>query len=67
MAGKDFEGFVVVVTGGSTGLGRAVAVETAARDAWVEIEPSLRRIVQIVLPGESIPAINPQSEAGHAL
>ncbi len=33
MAGKDFEGFVVVVTGGSTGLGRAIAVETAARGA----------------------------------
>lgn len=33
MAGKDFEDFVVVVTGGSTGLGRAIAVETAARGA----------------------------------
>lgn len=33
MAGRDFEGFVVVVTGGSTGLGRAIAVETAARGA----------------------------------
>jgi len=29
MSGKDFDGFVVVVTGGSTGLGRAIAVETA--------------------------------------
>lgn len=33
MAGDDFKGFVVVVTGGSTGLGRAIAVETAARGA----------------------------------
>jgi NAD(P)-dependent dehydrogenase (short-subunit alcohol dehydrogenase family) len=33
MAGKDFEGFVVVVTGASTGLGRAIAVETAQRGA----------------------------------
>ncbi|MEO8115672.1 MAG: SDR family NAD(P)-dependent oxidoreductase [Phenylobacterium sp.] len=33
MAGRDFEGFVVVVTGGSTGLGRAIAVETAERGA----------------------------------
>jgi NAD(P)-dependent dehydrogenase (short-subunit alcohol dehydrogenase family) len=33
MAGKDFDGFVVVVTGASTGLGRAIAVETAERGA----------------------------------
>ena len=33
MAGKDFQDFIVVVTGASTGLGRAVAVETAARGA----------------------------------
>ena len=33
MAGKDFEDFIVVVTGASTGLGRAIAVETAARGA----------------------------------
>lgn len=33
MAGQDFEGFVVVVTGASTGLGRAIAVETAGRGA----------------------------------
>jgi predicted RNA-binding protein with TRAM domain len=31
--GRDFEGFVVVVTGASTGLGRAIAVETAERGA----------------------------------
>lgn len=30
---KDFEGWVVVVTGASTGLGRAIAVETAERGA----------------------------------
>jgi 3-oxoacyl-[acyl-carrier protein] reductase len=33
MAGKDFADFVVVVTGASTGLGRAIAVETAERGA----------------------------------
>ena len=33
MAGRDFEGFVVVVTGASTGLGRAIAVEVADRGA----------------------------------
>jgi 3-oxoacyl-[acyl-carrier protein] reductase len=37
MAGDDFKGFVVVVTGGSTGLGRAIAVETAARGAEVVV------------------------------
>jgi NAD(P)-dependent dehydrogenase (short-subunit alcohol dehydrogenase family) len=33
MAGNDFENWVVVVTGASTGLGRAIAVETAQRGA----------------------------------
>jgi NAD(P)-dependent dehydrogenase (short-subunit alcohol dehydrogenase family) len=33
MAQGDFQDFVVVVTGASTGLGRAIAVETAARGA----------------------------------
>ena len=33
MAGKDFEGSVVLITGASTGLGRAIAVETAGRGA----------------------------------
>ncbi len=33
MAGRDFEGWVVLVTGASTGLGRAIAVETAERGA----------------------------------
>ena len=31
--GRDFDGKVVLVTGGSTGLGRAIAVETASRGA----------------------------------
>ncbi len=33
MSGKDFDGWVVVVTGASTGLGRAIAIETAERGA----------------------------------
>jgi 3-oxoacyl-[acyl-carrier protein] reductase len=33
VAGKDLDGFVVVITGASTGLGRAIAVESAARGA----------------------------------
>ena len=33
MAGDDFKNFVVVVTGASTGLGRAIAVEVASRGA----------------------------------
>jgi 3-oxoacyl-[acyl-carrier protein] reductase len=37
MAGKDFDGYVVVVTGASTGLGRAIAVEVAERGAAVVI------------------------------
>ena len=33
MSGQDFKDFIVVVTGASTGLGRAIAVETADRGA----------------------------------
>ena len=33
MSGNDFSGWTVVVTGASTGLGRAIAVETASRGA----------------------------------
>jgi 3-oxoacyl-[acyl-carrier protein] reductase len=33
MAGRDFEGFVVLVTGASTGLGRSIAVQTAEQGA----------------------------------
>ncbi|CAN5345482.1 SDR family NAD(P)-dependent oxidoreductase [soil metagenome] len=33
MAGKDLDGAVVIVTGASTGLGRAIAVEVASRGA----------------------------------
>lgn len=35
MPGRDFEGFVVVVTGASTGLGRSIAVQTAEQGAAV--------------------------------
>ena len=45
MAGKDLDGFVVVVTGGSTGLGRAIAVEDrrrAARRRWSSTTPPTR-------------------------
>jgi 3-oxoacyl-[acyl-carrier protein] reductase len=37
MAGRDFDGAAVIVTGASTGLGRAIAVETAARGAAVVV------------------------------
>ena len=37
MAGRDFEGFVVVVTGASTGLGRSIAVQTAEQGAEVVV------------------------------
>jgi NAD(P)-dependent dehydrogenase (short-subunit alcohol dehydrogenase family) len=33
MSGKDFDGAVVLITGASTGLGRAIAVDTARRGA----------------------------------
>jgi 3-oxoacyl-[acyl-carrier protein] reductase len=33
MSGRDFDGFTVVITGASTGLGRAIAVEVARRGA----------------------------------
>ncbi len=37
MAGRDFNDYVVLVTGASTGLGRAIAVEVAERGASVVI------------------------------
>jgi len=37
MSGQDFKDFVVVVTGASTGLGRACAVEVASRGAAVVV------------------------------
>lgn len=37
MAGRDFDGWTVLVTGASTGLGRAIAVETAERGAHVVV------------------------------
>ena len=39
----DFSGKIVVITGASTGLGRAIAVETAkklaTRPLWVKLSP----------------------------
>ena len=37
MSGRDFEGFTVVITGASTGLGRAIAVEVARRGAGLVV------------------------------
>jgi 3-oxoacyl-[acyl-carrier protein] reductase len=37
MSGRDFDGFSVVITGASTGLGRAIAVETARRGAGLVV------------------------------
>ncbi len=37
MSGRDFDGFTVVITGASTGLGRAIAVETARRGAGLVV------------------------------
>jgi NAD(P)-dependent dehydrogenase (short-subunit alcohol dehydrogenase family) len=37
MSGRDFDGWVVLITGASTGLGRAIALETAGRGAGVVI------------------------------
>ena len=37
MSGQDFKDYVVIVTGASTGLGRAIAVEVASRGASVVV------------------------------
>lgn len=37
MSGRDFDGFTVVITGASTGLGRAIAVEVARRGAGLVV------------------------------
>jgi 3-oxoacyl-[acyl-carrier protein] reductase len=37
MSGRDFDGFTVVVTGASTGLGRAIALEVARRGAGLVV------------------------------
>jgi 3-oxoacyl-[acyl-carrier protein] reductase len=37
MSGRDFDGFTVVVTGASTGLGRAIALEVACRGAGLVV------------------------------
>ena len=54
VTGRDFEGSIVVVTGASTGLGRAIAVETAQRGAAAVIvnfassEAEARETVRLV-------------------
>jgi 3-oxoacyl-[acyl-carrier protein] reductase len=37
MSGRDFDGFTVVITGASTGLGRAIALEVARRGAGLVV------------------------------
>ena len=41
--------------------------KTAARDAWAEIEPSLRRILGIVMANTVKPGIDLSPEPSHAL
>ena len=56
MAGKDFEDFVVVVTGASTGLGRAIAVETASRGAAAVVINYARSLEEAEETGRQVEA-----------
>lgn len=54
MAGQDFADFVVVVTGASTGLGRAIAVETASRGAAAVIINYARSVEEAQETGRQV-------------
>jgi NAD(P)-dependent dehydrogenase (short-subunit alcohol dehydrogenase family) len=56
MAGQDFADFVVVVTGASTGLGRAIAVETASRGAAAVIINYARSVEEAQETGRQVEA-----------
>jgi NAD(P)-dependent dehydrogenase (short-subunit alcohol dehydrogenase family) len=56
MAGKDFQDFVVVVTGASTGLGRAIAVETASRGAAAVVINYARSLEEAEETGRQVEA-----------
>ena len=56
MAGKDFQDFVVVVTGASTGLGRAIAVETACRGAAAVVINYARSLEEAEETGRQVEA-----------
>ncbi len=56
MSGKDFADFVVVVTGASTGLGRAIAVETASRGAAAVIINYARSVEEAQETGRQVEA-----------
>lgn len=56
MAGDDFKGFVVVVTGASTGLGRAIALETASRGAAAVIVNYAHSVGEAEVTGREVEA-----------
>lgn len=56
MAGKDFQDFVVVVTGASTGLGRAIAIETASRGAAAVVINYARSLEEAEETGRQVEA-----------
>jgi NAD(P)-dependent dehydrogenase (short-subunit alcohol dehydrogenase family) len=63
MAANDFAGAVIVVTGASTGLGRAIAVETAERGAGVVVinyassEAEARETARLVAAAGALPIV----------
>jgi NAD(P)-dependent dehydrogenase (short-subunit alcohol dehydrogenase family) len=70
MAGGDFEGGVILVTGASTGLGRAIAVETARRGAagviinYASSETEARETARLV-ESEGARAVLAQGDVAH--
>ena len=61
MASDDFKDFVVVVTGASTGLGRAIAVETAARGARTVVVNYARSSAEAEETGRQVEAHGAQA------